>query len=159
MVGLPEVLKDELEDVMERFGRGYNASRYDDAYKNLVTLVEIILIGYNSKDKSGRKKDKFANRLAAAIAQDADAQSVYYNALRMYKERSNETHEGNNLNITKEALKELRCAVRELVQNFISFAKSQYGGITDKTFNDIKREYIIGLMTQINTLQTNGYKC
>ena len=107
MVGLPEVLKDELEDVMERFGRGYSASRYDDA-------------------------------------------------LRMYKERSNETHEGNNLNITKEALKELRCAVRELVQNFISFSKSQYGSIADKTFNGIKREYIIGLLARINTLQTNG---
>ena len=107
MVGLPEVLKDELEDVMERFGRGYSASRYDDA-------------------------------------------------LRMYKERSNETHEGNNLNITKEALKELRCAVRGLVQNFISFSKSQYGSIADKTFNSIKREYIIGLLVRINTLQTNG---
>ena len=107
MVGLPEVLKDELEDVMERFGRGYSASRYDDA-------------------------------------------------LRMYKERSNETHEGNNLNITKEALKELRCAVRGLVQNFISFSKSQYGSIADKTFNSIKREYIIGLLARINTLQTNG---
>lgn len=107
MVGLPEVLKDELEDVMERFGRGYSASRYD-------------------------------------------------NALRMYKERSNETHEGNNLNITKEALKELRCAVRGLVQNFISFSKSQYGSIADKTFNSIKREYIIGLLARINTLQTNG---
>ena len=107
MVGLPEVLKDELEDVMERFGRGYSASRYDDA-------------------------------------------------LRMYKERSNETHEGNNLNITKEALKELRCAVRGLAQNFISFSKSQYGSIADKTFNGIKREYIIGLLVRINTLQTNG---
>ena len=107
MVGLPEVLKDELEDVMERFGRGYSASRYDDA-------------------------------------------------LRMYKERSNETHEGNNLNITKEALKELRCAVRGLVQNFISFSKSQYGSIADKTFNSIKREYIIGLLARINILQTNG---
>ena len=107
MVGVPEVLKDELEDVMERFGRGYSASRYDDA-------------------------------------------------LRMYKERSNETHEGNNLNITKEALKELRCAVRKLMQNFISFARSQYGSIANKTFNGIKREYIRGLRERINTLQTNG---
>ena len=156
MAGLPEVLKDELEDVMERFGRGYSASRYDDAYKNLVTLAEIILIGYNSNDKRGRKKEKFANRLAAAIAQDAEVQSVYDNALRMYKERSNETHEGNNLNITIEALKELRCAIRELIQNFISFAKSQYGSIADKTFNGIKREYIIGLRKRINTLQING---
>lgn len=82
MVGLPEVLKDELEDVMERFGSGYSASRYDDAYKNLVTLAEIILIGYNSNDKSGAKKEKFANRLAAAIAQDADVQSVHDNALK-----------------------------------------------------------------------------
>lgn len=156
MVGLPEVLKDELEDVMERFGRGYSASRYDDAYKNLVTLAEIILIGYNSEDKKGGKKEKFANRLAAAIAQDADVQSLHDNALKMYKERSNETHEGNNLNITIEALKELRCAVRELIQNFISFAKSQYESIADKTFNSIKREYIIGLLERINTLQTNG---
>ena len=156
MVGLPEVLKDELEDVMERFGRGYSASGYDDAYKNLVTLAEIILIGYNSRDKKGGKKEKFANRLAAAIAQDADVQSVHDNALRMYKERSNETHEGNNLNITIETLKELRCAVRELIQNFISFARSQYGSIANKTFNGIKREYIRGLRERINTLQTNG---
>ncbi len=156
MVGLPEVLKDELEDVMERFGRGYSSYRYDDAYKNLVTLAEIILIGYNSNDKRGGKKEKFANRLAAAIAQDANVESVHDNALKMYKERSNETHEGNNQNITMEALKELCCVVRELIQNFISFAKNQYGSIADKTFNGIKREYIMGLLERINTLRTNG---
>lgn len=81
---------------------------------------------------------------------------MHDNALKMYKKRSNETHEGNNLNITIEALKELRCAVRELIQNFISFAQSQYGNIADKTFDSIKREYIIGLLARINTLQTNG---
>ncbi len=156
MVGLPEALIAELEDVMERFGRGYSTSRYDDAYKNLVTLAEIILIGYNSNDKSGGKKEKFANRLAAAIAQDVDVQSVHDKALRMYKERSNETHEGNNLDITKEELRELRCAVREMIQNFISFAKKQYGSIADKTFKGIKREYVMGLLARINTLQTRG---
>ncbi len=156
MVGLPEALIAELKDVMERFGRGYSASRYDDAYKNLVTLAEIILIGYNSNDKSGGKKEKFAKRLAAAIAQDADVQSVHDKALRMYKERSNETHEGNNLNITKEELRELRCAVREMIQNFIFFAKNQYGSIADKTFKGIKREYVIGLLARINTLQAGG---
>lgn len=121
MVGLSEDLKVLLEDVMERFGRGYSSSRYDDAYKNLITLSEIILIGYNSNDKGSAIKEKFANRLAAAIAQDTDVQSVHDNALRMYKERSNETHEGNNLNITEEELRELRCAVREMVQNFYWF--------------------------------------
>lgn len=156
MVGLPEALKVELKDIMERFGRGYSTSRYDDAYKNLVTLSEIILIGYNSNDKSRGKKEKFANRLAAVIAQDADVQSVHDNALRMYKERSNETHEGNNLNITKEELRELRCVVREMMQKFIMFAKNQYGNITDKTFSGIKREYVIGLLKRINTLQENG---
>lgn len=156
MVGLPEALKAELEDVMERFGRGYSASRYDDAYKNLVTLTEIILIGYNSNDRSGGKKEKFANRLAAAIAQDVDVLAMHDKALRMYKERSNETHEGNNLNITKEELRELRCVVRKMVQNFIGFAKSQYGSIADKTFNGIKREYVLGLLARIDTLQTGG---
>lgn len=74
---------------MERFGRGYSANRYDDAYKNLVTLAEIILIGYNSSDRSGGKKEKFANRLAAAIAEDSDVQLMHDKALLMYKERSN----------------------------------------------------------------------
>ncbi len=156
MVGLSEDLKVLLEDVMERFGRGYSSSRYDDAYKNLITLSEIILVGYNSNDKGSAIKEKFANRLAAAIAQDADVQSVHDNALRMYKERSNETHEGNNINITKEELRELRCAVRVMVQNFIGFAKSQYGCIANKTFKGIKREYVLGLLARINTLQVNG---
>lgn len=156
MVGLSEDLKVLLEDVMERFGRGYSSSRYDDAYKNLITLSEIILIGYNSNDKGSAIKEKFANRLAAAIAQDTDVQSVHDNALRMYKERSNETHEGNNSNITEEELRELRCAVREMVQNFIGFAKSQYGSIANKTFKGIKREYVLGLLARISTLQTRG---
>ena len=156
MVGLPETLKIELKDIMERFGRGYSVSRYDDAYKNLVTLAEIILIGYNSNDKRGGKKEKFANRLAVAIAEDANVQFVHDNALRMYRERSNETHEGNNLNITKEELRELRCAVREMVQNFISFAKNQYGSIVDKTFYGIKREYVLSLLARISALQVSG---
>ena len=156
MVVLPEGLMELLEDIMERFGRGYSASKYDDAYKNLVTLAEIILVGYNSNDKGTAIKEKFANRLAAAIAQDADVQAVHDKALRMYKERSNETHEGNNLNITKEELRELRCAVRKMVQNFIAFAKNQYGNISDNTFKGIKREYVLGLLMRINTLQANG---
>lgn len=156
MVVLPEGLMELLEDIMERFGRGYSASRYDDAYKNLVTLAEIILVGYNSNDKGTAIKEKFANRLAAAIAQDADVQAVHDKALGMYKERSNETHEGNNLNITKEELRELRCAVRKMVQNFIAFAKNQYGNISDNTFKGIKREYVLGLLVRINTLQANG---
>ena len=94
--------------------------------------------------------------MTAAIAQYSDVQSVHDKALRMYKERSNETHEGNNLNITKEELRELRCAIRELIKNFISFAKNQYGSIADKTFKGIKREYVIGLLARINTLQKRG---
>ncbi len=156
MVELSEDLLVLVENVMERFGRGYSSSRYDDAYKNLITLSEIILIGYNSNDKGAAIKEKFANRLATAIAQDVDVQTVHDKALRMYKERSNETHEGNNLNITKEELRELRCAVRKMVQNFIFFAKNQYGSIVDKTFKGIKREYVIGLLVRIHILQTRG---
>ena len=156
MVGLPEILKTELKEVMERFGRGYSANRYDDAYKNLVTLVEIILIGYNSSDRSGGKKEKFANRLAAAIAEDSDVQLMHDKALLMYKERSNETHEGNNSNITKGELRNLRCAVRELIQEFIIFADDHYDTLVDKTFKGIKKEYVKELLTRINTLQVNG---
>ncbi len=156
MAGLPEGLMILLAEVMERFGRGYSVSRYDDAYKNLVTLCEIILIGYNSADKKGGKKEKFANRLAVAIAEDANVQAIHDKAISMYKERSNETHEGNNLNISKEELKELRCAVRKLIQNFITFGKKQYSSVANKTFKEIKREYIIGLLTRINTLRSNG---
>lgn len=54
----------------------------------------MILIGYNSNNWSGRKKDKFANRLASAIAEDVRGQAVHDDAMKMYKERSNETHEG-----------------------------------------------------------------
>lgn len=156
IIGLPEALITLLNDVMERFGRGYSASRYDDAYKNLVTLSEIILIGYNSNDKCGGKKEKFAKRLAAAIANDADVQYVYDRAKRMYKERSNETHEGNNQYITKEELKELRCAVRVIVLDFITFSKRHYSNIYDKSFEGLKREYVKNLLTRISMLQTKG---
>lgn len=60
------------------------------------------------------------------------------------------------LGATKEELKELRCAVRVMVQNFIGFAKSRYGCIANKTFKGIKREYVLGLLVRINTLQANG---
>ena len=36
----------------------HRSSRYDDAYKNLITLSEIILIGYNSNDKGSAIKQK-----------------------------------------------------------------------------------------------------
>ena len=156
IVGMSEDLMVISEDIMERFGRGYSSSRYDDAYKNLVTLSEIILIGYNSNDRGAYIKEKFANRLAAAIAEDVDVQTMHDKALRMYKERSNETHEGNNLNITKEELREPRCAVRKMIQNFITFSRNQYGSITNKTFKGIKREYVIGLLARINNLRAKG---
>lgn len=157
LAALPVELIEKLDDVFERFGRGYSASRFDDAYKNLVTLSEIILIGYNSNDRSGGKKDKFANRLAVAIAEDADVQTVHDEAMQMYKERSNETHEGKNQNITKEELSKLRCSVRKMIMKFIDFCKSNYGSIADKSFEGLKREYVLGLLTRIDTLRTNGF--
>lgn len=157
MISLPQTLTEELEDVYERFGRGYSASRFDDAYKNLVTLAEIILIGYNSSDQRGGKKEKFSNRIAAAIASDVDAQSVHDIAMQMYKERSNETHEGKNQNITKEELKNLRCMVRKMIIHFIDFCRIHYGSITDKSFQGLKKTYILSLLSRIDTLQSNGY--
>ena len=157
MVNLPDELIELFDDIMERFGRGYSASRYDDAYKNLVTLFEIILIGYNSNDRGKGKKEKFANRLAAAIADDEHVQSVHDDALAMYVERSNETHEGKNQNITKDELKKLRCAVRKLVLYFIAFSYTNYNMISDKSFQGLKKEYVIGLLARINILQANGH--
>lgn len=146
----------ELDDIFERFGRGYSASRFDDAYKNLITLSEMILIGYNSNDRSGGKKNKFANRLAVAIAEDARVQSVHDDAMRMYKERSSETHEGKNQNITKEELGKLRCLVREMILRFIAFSKSNYSIIADKSFEGLKRAYILNLLARIDLLKNNG---
>lgn len=157
MSSLPLALIEELEDIFERFGRGYSASRFDDAYKNLVTLAEIILIGYNSSDRSGGKKDKFSNRIAAAIATDTDAQSIHDVAMQMYKERSNETHEGKNQNITKEELKKLRCMIRKVIIHFIDFCRVHYGSIDDTSFDGLKKEYILSLLSRIDTLKSNGY--
>lgn len=119
-------------------------------------MSEIILIGYNSNDKRGGKKEKFANRFAAAIAEEAEVKKVHDQAMRMYKERSNEIHEGNNQNITQEELKVLRCAVRKLVLSFVSFCKNNYCSLDDKSFEELKRQYVIKLLTRINNLQSNG---
>lgn len=156
MATLSDPFLKELDDIFERFGRGYSVSRFDDAYKNLITLSEIILIGYNSNDRNGRKKDKFANRLAAAVAEDARVQSVHDDALRMYKERSNETHEGKNQNITKEELRKLRCLVRKMILEFIAFSKSNYSIISDKSFESLKKEYILYLLERIDLLKNKG---
>lgn len=146
-----------FEDIMERFGRGYSSSRYDDAYKNLVTLAEKILIGHNSEDRSKAKKEKFSNRLAAATAADSKVQEMHDKAMEMYKERSNETHEGNNLNITKTELEILRCSVRKLVRDLIDFGKNHYDDIDDRTFRGIKREYIKYLLNRIELLRESGF--
>lgn len=149
---LPKELVQKLDEIMERFGRGYSIDRYDDAFKNLVTLGEIILIGYNATDRNRAKKEKFAKRLTAAIADDINAQTMYENACLMYKERSNEAHEGKNENITKEKLKELRCLIRQLLQDFIFFSKDKYENLIDQSFEEMKKEYILHLLSRVHSL-------
>lgn len=146
----------EMEDIIRRFNKGYTYSNFEDAYRNLVTLTEIILIGYNSNDKSGGKKSKFANRLAVSISNNENVRSNRDKALQIYKERSNEVHDGNSQNITKDELKELRCMVRGLVQNFISFAKSEYNNISNKSFSELKRRYVVNLISKIELLKSDG---
>lgn len=157
LTSLSEELISKLKDIFERFERGYSSSRFEDSYKNLVTLSEILLIGHNSGDKKGEKKKKFANRIAAAVAADSEARNTQNIAKSIYKNRSDETHEGKKQNIDKEALKELRCLVRKLILNFIEFSKDNYIVLSDNSFEGLKKAYIKQLLNRLKYLNDNGY--
>lgn len=157
LISLSGEILEEMQDVFGRFDRGYSASRFDDAYKNLVTLSEILLIGYNSNDKRGDKKIKFSNRITAALANDAEARDMQALAKKCYKDRSDETHEGKNDNIDKDTLSELRCLVRRIIIDFVHYYKSNYAELSDKSFAGAKRDYVKALLVRVEYLKDNGY--
>lgn len=153
--GLPQNLLDELQDVFSRFESGYSASRIEDAYKNLVSLAEIILIGYNSSDKNG-KKEKFANRIVVVIADETQARDMQQELRQMYKERSDETHEGNSENINSEQLKKLRQYIRAVVIDFIKFCNDNYLDVEDKSFVGMKKKYVPHLISKVDDFKQHN---
>lgn len=157
LVDFPEDFYEKMKVIFGRFERGYSTSKIDDAYKNLVTLSEMILIGYNSNDREKAKKQKFANRLAASIATDDDAQNVYNDAIRIYKDRSDETHEGKNENITQQELKILRNYVRRLLLNYLDFCYAEYELEHVLEYDVWKKNYILKLISAVERLREQGY--
>ena len=157
LVDFPEDFYEKMKVIFGRFERGYSTSKIDDAYKNLVTLSEMILIGYNSDDRQKAKKQKFANRLAASIATDDDAQNVYDDAIRIYKDRSDETHEGKNENITQQELKILRNYVRRLLLNYLDFCYDKYKLEHILEYDVWRKNYILKLISTVERLKEDGY--
>ena len=157
LVDFPEDFYEKMKVIFGRFERGYSTSKIDDAYKNLVTLSEMILIGYNSDDRQKAKKQKFANRLAASIATDDDAQNVYDDAIRIYKDRSDETHEGKNENITQQELKILRNYVRRLLLNYLDFCYDKYKLEHILEYDVWRKNYILKLISIVERLKEDGY--
>lgn len=156
-VNFPDDFYEKMKVIFSRFERGYSVSKIDDAYKNLVTLSEMVLIGYNSEDRQNAKKQKFANRLAASIATENDTQNIHDSAIRIYKDRSDETHEGKNENITQQELKILRTYVRKMLLNYIDFCYGEYEVAHILEYEFWKKNYILKLISKVKRLKTKGY--
>lgn len=156
MKSLPPGIITEFQDVFSRFESGYSISRIEDAYKDLITLAEIILIGYNSRDQKGDKKIKLSNRIAAAISDDASADLLKDKIRQIYKERSDETHEGDAQNINAEELKLLRGYIRKLIVNCLTYCNDNYESFSDKSFKGMKKEYVQQLLSRVEDLKSKG---
>lgn len=131
-----------MEDIFERFSRGYTASKYDSAYKELITLTEIILIGKDSSDGKFKKKQVWANRMTASLSEENQAADFFEKMKIIYKNRSNETHEGKNENITKESLCTLRCYTRKILLQFLEKLCMELVKDNQVDFHKIKVDFI-----------------
>lgn len=145
----------ELQDVYDRFAGGYAASQLFEAYINLVSLGEILVIGCNSGDKNNGKKEKFSNRIAAIVADDTSVNTVKNKLMDIYKERSDAIHEGNDKSISQEKLIELRCYIRTVILSFINYCNNN--GLADKSFTDMKTAYVKSIVKKVKDLRDKGY--
>lgn len=145
-----------MEDIFERFSRGYTSSKYDSAYKELITLTEIILIGKDSSDGKFKKKQVWANRMTVSLAEENEAADVFIEMKNIYKNRSNETHEGKNENITKESLCMLRCYTRKILLQFLEKMCRELAEGGQLDFHTIKVDFINERISMVRNWMDHG---
>ena len=75
----------------------------------------------------------------------------------IYKERSDELHEGDAQDINAEELKTLREYIRSVVVDFIKYCNDNYSVFIDHSFKGMKTEYVKKLIARVEYLQANGY--
>ena len=75
---------------------------------------------------------------------------------QIYKERSDETHEGDAQNINAEELKLLRGYIRKLIVNCLTYCNDNYESFSDKSFRGMKKEYVQQLLSRVEDLKSKG---
>lgn len=146
-----------FQNHLRRFDKCYCVGTLWDAFGELVTLCEMLLIGHNAKDKNANGiKKRFSNRLAAMLSSDDDVQNVYDRAFCLYKFRSEDTHQGNAESITEAELIELREYTRLLLCKYLDFAEAEYARDSSMSYQKIKKQYILKCIERVKQLQQSG---
>ena len=138
-----------LNSLLTKFSDSFNQLDYAKSFKELTTVLEMALLKTNEQ----AKKEKLAKRVSALIGTDNfEITTIYSNMKRNYVLRSNSTHDGDDVSITKTDLVSFEKYVRRSLKKIIDICLNELSTNANITWSEAKNNIINGLKNQVNAL-------
>ena len=147
---------DLLKNVIDKFELGCKEFREELAFKELITVGEVLFLNYNSHDNAA-KKEKLSNRLSAWIGKDdIEVRNIHDDIITYYKYRSDDTHEAINGEITSTNRKKLREYIRTALKKYVNRINIEKQNNPSCDFQSIRQKVVSEIVSDVSDYQARG---
>lgn len=147
---------DLLKNAIEKFEIGCKEFRDELAFKELITVGEVLFLNYNSNDGAA-KKEKLSNRLSVWVGEnDLEVMTIHNDIIDYYKYRSDDTHEAENSDITERNRKKLREYIRKALKKYICRINLERQSDSTIGFYLIRKKVVLEILTVVSNYQSRG---
>ena len=143
-----------LKAVIDEFEWGLDQVDVATSFEQLITSLEIALLGHNQTGK----KEVLAKRIAVLIEPDAASMKQTYLKMKaFYKYRSESLHEGEENNIDKNDLIQLEEITRRVIKKYLEFARQQLVLNPMLGWDDLKRNMIDEIKDRVTQQDSRAF--
>jgi hypothetical protein len=141
-----------LQKVVDCFTYSYKLLYDAKAFEQIITALEILFLPRGQTCK----KEVLSKRVSVFLGNnDNEIIKIYTEIKDYYKYRSDSTHEGIDLNITKTTLLSLREYTRRAIKKYLSIIDAEISTNPSSNFSVIKQNIIRQLVNEV-TLKINS---
>ena len=142
-----------LPILIDNFTYSYKLLYNAKAFEQIITTLEMLFLKKYESDKT----QNLSKRVATFIGNDdVEVEKLYNEVKSFYKHRSDSTHEGIDLNITKKALLYLKIYTRRAIKKYFSIIEEELSINPSGDFATIKGKTILKLQQNVITKINEG---
>lgn len=142
-----------LNSIIDNFTYSYKLLYNAKAFEQIITTLEMLFLKKYESDKT----QNLSKRVATFIGNDdVEVEKLYNEVKSFYKHRSDSTHEGIDLNITKKALLYLKIYTRRAIKKYFSIIEEELSINPSGDFATIKGKTILKLQQNVITKINEG---